>query len=85
MITFAQMNLSSHEYPFSKHQFDVIFCRNVLIYFSVADQNIILKKLFALLKVGGTLYIGHSENPHDLINFCKRVGQNVFVKLKDLD
>jgi len=85
MITFAQMNLNDREYPFAKHQFDVVFCRNVLIYFSVADQNTILKKLFALLKIGGTLYIGHSENPHDLINYSQRVGQNIFVKIKDLD
>jgi len=85
MVTFAQMNLNDHEYPFSKHQFDVVFCRNVLIYFSVEDQNTILKKLFSLLKIGGTLYIGHSENPHDLINYSKRVGQNIFVKIKDID
>jgi chemotaxis protein methyltransferase CheR len=85
MITFAQMNLNDREYPFAKHQFDVVFCRNVLIYFSVTDQNTILKKLFALLKIGGTLYIGHSENPHDLINYTQRVGQNIFVKIKDLD
>ena len=84
MITFAQMNLNDESYPFETHQFDVVFCRNVLIYFSVEDQNKILKKLFRLLKIGGTLYIGHSENPHDLINYVKRVGQNIFVKIKDL-
>lgn len=84
MITFAQMNLNDSIYPFETHQFDVVFCRNVLIYFSVEDQNEILKKLFRLLKIGGTLYIGHSENPHDLINYTKRVGQNIFVKVKDL-
>jgi len=84
MITFAQMNLSDDNYPFDTHQFDVVFCRNVLIYFSVEDQNKILKKLFRLLKIGGTLYIGHSENPQDLINYTKRVGQNIFVKIKDL-
>lgn len=84
MITFAQMNLNDEIYPFETHQFDVIFCRNVLIYFSVEDQNKILKKLFRLLKIGGTLYIGHSENPHDLINYVQRVGQNVFVKIKDI-
>ena len=85
MITFGQMNLSDGHYPFQKNQFDVVFCRNVLIYFSVPDQNEILKKLFSLLKVGGTLYIGHSENPHDLINYSKRIGQNIFIKLKDID
>jgi len=84
MITFAKMNLNDAVYPFDTHQFDVVFCRNVLIYFSVEDQNEILKKLFRLLKVGGTLYIGHSENPHDLINYTKRVGQNIFVKIKDI-
>ncbi|MEA3499341.1 MAG: protein-glutamate O-methyltransferase CheR [Campylobacterota bacterium] len=84
MITFAQMNLNDDTYPFESQQFDVVFCRNVLIYFSVEDQNNILKKLFKYLKIGGTLYIGHSENPHDLINYVKRVGQNIFVKIKDI-
>jgi chemotaxis protein methyltransferase CheR len=85
MITFSQMNLSDDHYPFDKEQFDVIFCRNVLIYFSVEDQNNILKKLFRYLKIGGTLYIGHSENPHDLITYTQRVGQNIFVKTKECD
>jgi len=83
IITFAQMNLNNEVYPFEDHQFDVVFCRNVLIYFSVEDQNKILKKLFRILKIGGTLYIGHSENLHDLMYYTKRVGQNIFVKLKD--
>ncbi len=84
MITFGQMNLNDEVYPFNTHQFDVVFCRNVLIYFSVEDQNKILQRLFRTLKIGGTLYIGHSENPHDLINYTKRVGQNIFVKVKDI-
>lgn len=84
MITFAQMNLNDPSYPFSDHQFDVIFCRNVLIYFTVEDQNKILRKLFRHLKIDGTLYIGHSENPHDLINYTRRVGQNIYVKIKDI-
>jgi chemotaxis protein methyltransferase CheR len=84
MITFGKMNLNDEVYPFETHQFDVVFCRNVLIYFSVEDQNEILKKLFRTLKIGGTLYLGHSENPHDLINYVQRAGQNIFVKIKDI-
>jgi chemotaxis protein methyltransferase CheR len=84
-IKFSQMNLNDDVYPFDTHQFDVVFCRNVLIYFSAEDQNKILKKLFRLLKIGGTLYIGHSENPQDLINYSTRVGQNIFVKDKDFN
>ena len=84
MITFQVMNLNDNTYPFSSHQFDVIFCRNVLIYFSSEDQNKILKKLFKHLKIGGTLYLGHSENPQDLVHYVKRLGQNIFVKEKDI-
>jgi chemotaxis protein methyltransferase CheR len=84
MITFKVMNLNDSSYPFSKNQFDVIFCRNVLIYFSAEDQNDILKKLFKYLKIGGTLYLGHSENPQDLVHYVKRVGQNIFVKEKEI-
>jgi len=83
MVTFKMMNLSDSSYPYAKNYFDVIFCRNVLIYFSNEDQNKILKKLFSHLKVGGTLYLGHSENPQDLVKYVDRIGQNIFIKLKD--
>jgi len=83
MVSFQVMNLNDNTYPFETYQYDVIFCRNVLIYFSAQDQNAILKKLFRHLKIGGTLYLGHSENPHELINYVKRAGQNIFVKIKD--
>ena len=84
MINFQVTNINDNTYPFSYAQFDVIFCRNVLIYFSSEDQNKILKKLFKHLKIGGTLYLGHSENPQDLVHYVKRVGQNIFVKEKDI-
>lgn len=84
MITFSENNLNDARYPFDDHQFDVVFCRNVLIYFTAEDQKKILHKLFRHLKVGGTLYLGHSENPQDLIHFTQRVGQNIFVKTKDI-
>ncbi len=84
MVTFQVNNLNNPSYGFQKNYFDVVFCRNVLIYFSSEDQNKILKRLFSHLKMGGTLYLGHSENPHDLIDYVQRVGQNVFIKTKEL-
>jgi chemotaxis protein methyltransferase CheR len=84
MLSFEVMNLNDNSYPFSKNQFDIVFCRNVLIYFSAEDQNKILKRLFSHLKIGGTLYLGHSENPQDLVNYVKRVGQNIFIKEKEV-
>jgi chemotaxis protein methyltransferase CheR len=83
MVTFQVNNLSSDNYPYEKDYFDVVFCRNVLIYFSALDQNKILKRLFSHLKMGGTLYLGHSENPHDLIDYVQRIGQNIFIKTKE--
>jgi chemotaxis protein methyltransferase CheR len=43
-------------------EFDIIFCRNVLIYFDRSNQNIILQKLCSNLKTGGYLFLGHSES-----------------------
>ncbi len=83
IMSFKEMNLNDASYPHKKNYFDVIFCRNVLIYFSVEDQNKILKKLFSHLKIGGTLYLGHSENPLDLTPYVQREGHNIFIKLKD--
>ncbi|MCX6074425.1 MAG: protein-glutamate O-methyltransferase CheR [Campylobacterales bacterium] len=82
-VVFDTMNLMSQTYPFKAAEFDVVFCRNVLIYFNTLDQNTILKKLFRTLKIGGTLYIGHSESVLDLIPFVERYGQNIFIKTKE--
>jgi chemotaxis protein methyltransferase CheR len=82
-VRFDHMNLMSSAYPFKQEEFDVVFCRNVLIYFNQDDQNAILKKLFKTLKVGGTLYLGHSESPLGLSPYVERYGQNIFVKTKD--
>jgi chemotaxis protein methyltransferase CheR len=82
-VEFGKMNLMNHSYPFRDGQFDVVFCRNVLIYFSQDDQNEILKKLFRTLKVGGTLYLGHSESPLKLAAHVEYMGHNIFVKRSD--
>lgn len=83
LITFKTMNLFSEKYPFAKNEFDVIFCRNVLIYFKVEDQKKILERLFSHLKIGGTLYLGHSEHILCLQERVDRLGQNIFVKNRD--
>lgn len=82
-VRFEQMNLMSERYPFKENYFDVVFCRNVLIYFNQNDQNAILKKLFKTLKIGGTLYLGHSESPLGLSAYVQRCGQNIFIKTKE--
>jgi chemotaxis protein methyltransferase CheR len=59
LISFKELNLIG-EWPM-RYKFDVIFCRNVVIYFDDATQERIWKRFTPLMAPGGTLYIGHSE------------------------
>lgn len=59
LVTFAELNLIS-DWPF-KGPFDVIFCRNVAIYFDQETQQRLWKRFADYLNTGGYLFIGHSE------------------------
>lgn len=59
-ITFRRLNLLG---PWSfQGRFDVVFCRNVLIYFEAPVRDGIVRRLVDQLEVGGVLYVGHTEN-----------------------
>lgn len=59
MVRFRQLNLL-HSWPFGGH-FDVIFCRNVMIYFDGPTKEQLVAGFARHLRPGGFLYIGHSE------------------------
>ncbi|MDE2320072.1 MAG: protein-glutamate O-methyltransferase [Rhodospirillales bacterium] len=59
IITFRQLNLIG-SWPM-RESYQVIFCRNVVIYFDNKTQETIWSRFFPLLEGSGTLYIGHSE------------------------
>jgi len=59
-VSFVQQNLMHDKYDIKK-TFDIIFCRNVLIYFSQEKQKKILLNLHSHLKPDGYLFLGHSE------------------------
>ncbi len=59
LITFRELNLV-RPWPMSG-KFDVIFCRNVVIYFDDATQELVWKKFIDVMNPGARLYIGHSE------------------------
>ncbi len=61
LITFHQLNLLDAQWPL-KEQFDVIFCRNVMIYFDKPTQSAILSRFVPLMKPHALLFAGHSEN-----------------------
>ena len=59
-VGFAQMNLMDKAYPVEK-MMDVVFLRNVLIYFDDATQRRVVSSVTDHLKPGGYLFVGHSE------------------------
>lgn len=61
MVRFAALNLMDRAYPFDI-DFDVIFLRNVLIYFERSDQQAVVTRLAHHLRPGGFLLLGHAES-----------------------
>jgi len=59
-IHFAPLNLFNYPYSISRY-FDIIFCRNVLIYFTAADRETVCRSLSKYLKPTGCLILGLSE------------------------
>lgn len=59
--SFMRLNLMDPSYPVNE-EFDVIFCRNVLIYFDRPTQEAVINKLCRHLRPGGYFFLGHSES-----------------------
>ena len=60
-VQFRHLNLMDHRYPVDR-DVDVIFCRNVLIYFDRPTQRAVLERLATHLRPGGYIIVGHSES-----------------------
>jgi len=60
-VQFAHLNLMDPVYPFDR-DVDLIFCRNVLIYFDPPTQSKVVRRLASHLRPGGYLILGHSES-----------------------
>ncbi len=60
-IQFAKINLVSMPYPFQR-QFDIVFVRNVLIYFDQETVARVIDQMARVLRPGGLLFLGHSES-----------------------
>jgi len=61
VIEFRPFNLMGRNWSLGE-PFDIIFCRNVMIYFDAPTQRQVLQQMHGVLKPGGLLYVGHSEN-----------------------
>jgi chemotaxis protein methyltransferase CheR len=79
VVRFARLNLMDKSYPFDR-DVDVIFLRNVLIYFDKADQERVILRLVDHLRPGGYLLLGHSESMIGTAVTMRQVAPAVFQK-----
>jgi chemotaxis protein methyltransferase CheR len=79
LITFNQLNLHG-PWPM-KGKFDVIFCRNVIIYFDKPSQCELFDRFANLLADGGYLYIGHSESLYKVTERFRSIGQSIYQRI----
>ncbi len=78
-VAFRHLNFMDEQYG-AREQFDVIFIRNVMIYFDKPTQEAVLNKLVRNLKPGGYLFVGHSESLATLDVPVQPVAPAVFEK-----
>jgi chemotaxis protein methyltransferase CheR len=81
MVAFRRLNLMNGTYPFTG-KFDVIFCRNVMIYFDRPTQESLANRLHQYLHPGGYLFIGHSESLNSLTTPFQFVQPTIYLKPK---
>ncbi len=81
MIRFERINLAMEDYPVTG-QFDLIFCRNVLIYFDPRLRVLVVHRLMEYLAPAGYLFVGHAESLSDVTNRLRSVIPAVYTHAK---
>lgn len=79
LITFARLNLIAGHFPF-RQPFDVIFCRNVMIYFDRPTQATLVNRLTDHLRPGGYLLIGHSESLNSISHALTYIRPTIYQR-----
>ena len=79
LITYRKFNLMEEKLPFKK-PFQVIFCRNVMIYFDNKTREALVNRFYSVLETGGYLFIGHSESLSNVKTKFNYVMPAVYMK-----
>jgi chemotaxis protein methyltransferase CheR len=80
LIRFAPFNLLTASYPF-QYPFDIIFCRNVLIYFDRPTAEGVINNLGQALSKSGILFLGHSETGMMKSKLVKSIANSVYRRV----
>ena len=78
-IEFLSVNLIRDDWPF-REPFDVVFCRNVMIYFDAQTQRSVLERIHRVMKPGGMLFVGHAENFSESRDLFTLKGKTVYER-----
>ncbi|MHA6297036.1 CheR family methyltransferase [Devosia sp. CAU 1758] len=79
-VRFDRLNLMDDSYPYDR-DVDIIFLRNVLIYFEKSDQAAVISRLIGHLRPGGYLLLGHSESMIGTSITMRQIAPAVFQKV----
>jgi chemotaxis protein methyltransferase CheR len=79
LVAFRRLNLME-QWPF-KGTFDAIFCRNVMIYFDAPTKANLIERFTQKVKLGGFLYIGHSESLNNAHPGLSLVGRTIYRRV----
>lgn len=80
MVEFLRINLIDDSYALP-HMMDVVFCRNVLIYFDKKTQEKVIRNLLANMNKGGYLFLGHSESTLGMKLPIERAASTIYRKI----
>ena len=79
LVTFKQINFMADDFGM-RQKMDIIFCRNVVIYFNKDTQQTLMSKFHQQLHEGGFLFLGHSESLNGLDVDFKSVASTIYRK-----
>lgn len=77
---FAQMNLMQPLPKSMLAHYDVVFLRNVLIYFDASTKKSVVERVISALKPGGYFFISHSESLHRITDQLEMIKPSIFIK-----
>lgn len=77
-ISFMQVNLNTSLPKLG--EFDLVFLRNVMIYFDLDTKRGVVKRILDTLRPGGHLFIGHSESLNGVVDNIKLVSPSIYQK-----
>lgn len=80
MVLYRSFNLTRGDFSIFKNQFDIIFCRNVMIYFDTPTRTELVGNFHRLLKPEGLLLLGHSESLTHMNQGFKLVKSAIYQK-----